>query len=365
MVGSQSTLNCTIQVDSNGEVSSTDCTDESNDTVIADSSATCSFSPTNIQETIGHCDSYGTEYITNTTYLGYGTLELADYGDDYTFTRPHRANGHVFSYNVADADFDGVYDWTYSDFLVQETQTINKRIFANIYPEADDGVFSAEDEGHGVKIIELPADLSAYADFVTSMVERYDGDGIDDMSGLEIPIKHWAVANEPYCDSTDTDCQADILTLLETTYTAVKAADSNAVVFMGGAAPLIANDGSVATDISALYTYIFDNGGADYMDKFAFHIALGRDNQDLGTYVGLYNAMIGNMNMPMWVTETGPTDVNGTTTADFGADEWDWLEAHLSDASDLGIEKLFICNFLDLNADTDFWSDFTNYMSSL
>ncbi len=36
-----------------------------------------------------------------------------------------------------------------------------------------------------------------YMDFVTDLVERYDGDGIDDMPGLKVPIKYWQVDNEP------------------------------------------------------------------------------------------------------------------------------------------------------------------------
>jgi len=42
-----------------------------------------------------------------------------------------------------------------------------------------------------------PCDMEQYKCFVTKLVERYDGDGIDDMPGLTIPIKHWEVLNEP------------------------------------------------------------------------------------------------------------------------------------------------------------------------
>ena len=29
------------------------------------------------------------------------------------------------------------------------------------------------------------------------VVERYDGDGLDDMPGFEYPIRHWEIGNEP------------------------------------------------------------------------------------------------------------------------------------------------------------------------
>lgn len=41
------------------------------------------------------------------------------------------------------------------------------------------------------------ADEAAYTAWVTAAVERYDGDGVDDMPGLLAPIRHWEVDNEP------------------------------------------------------------------------------------------------------------------------------------------------------------------------
>jgi len=40
--------------------------------------------------------------------------------------------------------------------------------------------------------------LNDYHTFVKTLVERYDGDGIDDMPGLFTPIKYWEFTNEPY-----------------------------------------------------------------------------------------------------------------------------------------------------------------------
>ena len=43
----------------------------------------------------------------------------------------------------------------------------------------------------------LPRDMAAYTAWVTSVVERYDGDGVDDMPGLVRPPLAWEVDNEP------------------------------------------------------------------------------------------------------------------------------------------------------------------------
>jgi len=42
-----------------------------------------------------------------------------------------------------------------------------------------------------------PYDMDAYRRFVLALVERYDGDGKDDMPGLKYPIKYWEASNEP------------------------------------------------------------------------------------------------------------------------------------------------------------------------
>ena len=43
----------------------------------------------------------------------------------------------------------------------------------------------------------VPTDLPAYAAYVRRVVERYDGDGVDDMPGLQRKIRYWEVDNEP------------------------------------------------------------------------------------------------------------------------------------------------------------------------
>ena len=74
----------------------------------------------------------------------------------------------------------------------------------------------------------LPTDEESYLAFVRACVERYDGDGIDDMAGLTNPIKYWQVDNEP------PHGLRDYAELLKITYQAVKAADPDAKVIIGG-----------------------------------------------------------------------------------------------------------------------------------
>jgi len=41
-----------------------------------------------------------------------------------------------------------------------------------------------------------PRDMSAWLNFVRAVVERFDGDGVDDMPGLQRPIRYWQIGNE-------------------------------------------------------------------------------------------------------------------------------------------------------------------------
>jgi hypothetical protein len=73
-----------------------------------------------------------------------------------------------------------------------------------------------------------PKDVDKYQRWVRAVVERYDGDGIDDMPGLTAPIKHWQVDNEP---PRRREGYADLVLI---TSQAVKQADPTAKILIGG-----------------------------------------------------------------------------------------------------------------------------------
>lgn len=73
-----------------------------------------------------------------------------------------------------------------------------------------------------------PKDSDAYSSWVKAAVERYDGDGIDDMPGLRTSVKHWQVDNEP------PRLREGYTDLVLITSEAVKEADPQAKVLIGG-----------------------------------------------------------------------------------------------------------------------------------
>ena len=47
------------------------------------------------------------------------------------------------------------------------------------------------------KYLSKPCSMDDYKTFLLKLVDRYDGDGSNDMPGLTKPIKYWDVMNEP------------------------------------------------------------------------------------------------------------------------------------------------------------------------
>ena len=59
-----------------------------------------------------------------------------------------------------------------------------------------------------------------YANWITSIVERYDGDGVDDMDGLIYPIKHYEIGSE--FSSFEPEPVDEYLEMLEIAYEAAQ-----------------------------------------------------------------------------------------------------------------------------------------------
>ncbi len=206
---------------------------------------------------------------------------------------------------------DGVYAFW---FLVQPDRTKNEydftrydrqyaavpatmHILANIAPQG------TIDEGYCQPGSYLPIDKEQYRRFVRAVVERYDGDGIDDMPGLQNPILHWQVGNEPVSS------KPGFAELQKMTYVAIKEACDNCTVLIGGATGM-----PPATDYIAQfdrqYRPILDALGGRYVDVMDVHWygnATG-DYRGIGEVVEHVRAVLaadGFASIPVWITEMG------------------------------------------------------------
>lgn len=142
----------------------------------------------------------------------------------------------------------GKYSWWEVDRYVETVQSYNIATLATIWPFAEWDQANWGLAGTSPLIFEnelgrgrhKPYDMDAYKRFVSTVVERYDGDGIDDMPGLKYPIKYWEASNEPSMQSGFhtffNGSSEDYLEVLTATYQAVKESDPEAKVLHAGMA---------------------------------------------------------------------------------------------------------------------------------
>ncbi len=143
-----------------------------------------------------------------------------------------------------------------------------------------------------------PYDMEAYASFLDKLVERYDGDGIDDMPGLTVPIKHWELMNEPEFQTDPIYFQgtpADYVDTLIVTHEAVKQADPEALIVQGGMAGMM-------SESAAWWQGVFDAGGGDYLDIMNMHSIGHGEHLNIPAFKEFLNEN-GLGDKPIWVTE--------------------------------------------------------------
>lgn len=166
-------------------------------------------------------------------------------------------------------------------------------------------------------IMGAPCDFNAYANFVEKAVERYDGDGEDDMPGLKIPIKYWEIMNEPEMQGGNVGgagedlkffvgSSQEYLEILKKSYAAIKKADSGSKVAHAGMAGMQQN-------FQDFWNPIFSGGAGSYFDIANIHtINTDQFREDMFvTKFKEYLAGFGIVGKPIWVTEVQFGDLMG------------------------------------------------------
>ena len=200
----------------------------------------------------------------------------------------------------------GNFDFYETDRTVKEAQACGLHILANIQPFAawDQAIcHGPQPTGNtgmpGVQSTKYkPCDMVAYANFVGKLVERYDGDSIDDMPGLTVPVKHWELMNEPEFQTEPIYFQgtpADYVDTLKVTYEAVKQADPEALIVQGGMAGMM-------PESAAWWQGVFDAGGGDYLDIMNMHSIGHGEHLNIPAFKELLEEN-GLLYKPVWVTE--------------------------------------------------------------
>ncbi|MBT9589075.1 hypothetical protein IV102_37425 [bacterium] len=143
---------------------------------------------------------------------------------------------------------------------------------------------------------------SAYVTFVKAVVERYDGDGKEDMPGLKVPVKYWQFENEP--DGWGNRDWEGYAHLQELTYGTIKEACPEAKVLIGGQV------GLAPDAFQQFFEPALRRLRGKSVDVFDFHWFgnAGRDGQLLEMLIKDTRARLdalGYAACPIWICETG------------------------------------------------------------
>jgi hypothetical protein len=194
---------------------------------------------------------------------------------------------------------------------------------------------------------------SKYKYFIKKLVERYDGDGVDDIPNLKNPVKYWQLDNEPDF-SKDWEGYAH---LLEITYKTIKESCNECKVAIGGMA-------SYVNGFDNFYVPIFKKLNGKYIDIFDFHL-YGEAwywlcFKDIIDQIKKQLIECGYDKAEIWVTETGTYSgkPEGVTIRQTEREQAESLIKRYVYALSLGIRKIFwafglIEGLADTNSDFD------------
>ena len=140
--------------------------------------------------------------------------------------------------------------------------------------------------------------MDDYKNFVTKLVDRYDGDGVNDMPGLVKPIKYWEIMNEPEFKMFFKGSEKDFVEIFNFSSQTIKEKQKDAFIIMAGAAGMFPENKKYWK--SAL-PKIKDN-----FDIANIHHISGPEGQcDREFWVDEFSSLLKSVNIdkPIWVTE--------------------------------------------------------------
>lgn len=216
--------------------------------------------------------------------------------------RWHRPPAYAFWFAIQPDLNDSTYDWTSHDQQYGSVRQSGIHILANIAPD-----HPRVPHGYTLPGSYIPIDEAKYVAFVRATVERYDGDGLDDMPGLMNPIKFWQVGNEPRAELSG------FADLQRMTFQAIKEACRECTVLIGGAAGFPDN---YMLQFNSVYLPILAQLAGQYVDVFDFHwYGMAKGDYRLRdavtgeeVYQHVRSVLTANgfpPDLPIWITEMG------------------------------------------------------------
>ena len=186
-------------------------------------------------------------------------------------------------------------------------------------------------------------DDASYLEYLTKIVERYDGDGVDDMPGLSNPIKYWEIGNEVAVSRKFAGTPQDYAHVLQISHESIKSNCPDCQVLIGGWIIGTGEAGQWDKSIS-YFQQVLAAGGGDYFDIMNYHeYNQGGDFQTY-THVDAFAQYLAQYSFEksIWITEGNtPLSKKGQPVAS--------LETQAQD-----IVKRYVISF-DAGVDVYFW----------
>jgi len=246
---------------------------------------------------------FGVQMYGNTTWSSPYRSDLNESGASWV-----RAEVY-WDYSEPDNRTPDAYRWHWTDQILAAAINENIHMVGTVRKAPS---WAAPDEDAPI----YPENLADFAEYMGALVERYDGDGVDDAPYHPV-IHHWEIYNEPDAGPRPDlnrwgDAGAEYAQMLQTIYPAVKAANPEAQILLGGLA-YDWFDSAGGPFIRSFLDDVLASGGGDYFDVMNFH-AYSRNagawtNQGVGiiektAYIREKLKSYG-LEKPIFITESG------------------------------------------------------------
>ena len=223
-------------------------------------------------------------------------------GKDNQWVRPHPG---PFVWNKIERGGQGYFFWQEADEYVVYAQDHNQTIIATIWPYANWEQKSCKRKKarspfgkRFSKYLSKPCSMENYKTFLLALVDRYDGDGNNDMPGLTKPIIYWEIMNEPEFDMFFKGTEDEFVEIFNFSSKTIKSKQKDSVIVMAGAAGMFPENKKFWK--SALPKI------KDYFDiANIHHISTPDGGCDKEFWVDEFAALLKsqNINKPIWLTE--------------------------------------------------------------
>jgi len=222
-------------------------------------------------------------------------------GKENQWVRPHPG---PFVWNNIEKE-KGIFSWDKADEYVTYAQNHNQTTIATIWPYSNWEQKSCKRKKgrspfgkHFAKYLSKPCSMENYKIFLSALIDRYDGDGTNDMPGLTKPIVYWEVMNEPEFKMFFKGTEDEFVEIFNFSSKLIKSKQKDAVIIMAGAAGMFPESKKFWK--SALPKI------KDHFDIANMHHITPPDGKcDRDFWVGEFSELLQSLNIdkPIWVTE--------------------------------------------------------------